>query len=867
MDQINTFTLATGWRARLKADVPVDGTVLTSPSYSVAGWLDAVVPGSVIATLVKNNKIPDPYYGNNSNSTPDTDISKVGNAYYTYWFYNAFQLPTLAPSRRVALCFDGINYGAEIYFNGRKLGVAVGMFRRHVFEITPLVGAENRLAVLVTPPDPPGIPDGNGGQSGSPNIGESVVARYPVGWDWVNRMRDRSTGIWDRVSVYVSGPVVIGDPRVVTRVPGVRVPEGAQPPAYLTVTAEVTNSSNTSVSGVLSCAVDGQTDRENVTLAAGETRAITFNRQIDNPRLWWPNGLGQPELYPVTLTFTIGTDVSDQRSFRIGVRQIDVPTMEVSSFGGKRKTRVFYINGQRVFIRGGNWIGTDAMFRYSTDAKRYRDEVRMHAAANLNAIRVWGGGIAERDPFYEACDEHGIMVMQDFWLSGEFTGDFSNTWTEVFEASAQETIKRLQHHPSLLFWSGANETTPPPGIDDLLRGWIEGTPGIKLLDGSRVYVNCSTNISGSSQNVNEDGPYGILNPAEFFQQPVSNPINPELGSVGTPTYESLRRFIPDDALKNFPVPGQPYDKVGEIWHTHDYIPYFYDSNNPIVSDQIGIYGSPSSAETFAYLAQLANYIQYRALFEGFTAQMWESYVGVFVWKSQNPWTGLRGQLYDWYLEQTGGLFGVRSACEPVHVQLDLSNNKVMLVNTTAAVFEGTATATIYDLSGRATYGGSIIARQSPGTAQSLFPLQNVPTTPSTVYFVDLHLSNRQGKTISTNLYWLTTADYRPLRQLGEAKIASTGTLARSNERWHATVTLVSATAQPVAFWIRLQVLTSGERVLPVFYSDNYFSLVPGERRDIVIDFAASDVPPGAVPEVWFEGWNVVRTQVRLTPRT
>ena len=481
----------------------------------------------------------------------------------------------------------------------------------------------------------------------------------------------------------------------------------------------------------------------------------------------------------------------------------------------------------------------------------------MHAEANLNLIRVWGGGIAERDPFYEACDEFGILVMQDFWISGEYTGPFPDNWYDVFRASAFDTIKRLQHHASLLFWTGGNEQTPPTPVDDLLRGWLDGRRG--TLDGTRIYVDSSLNISGSAS---VDGPYGILDPVDFFQPNFPNPINPELGSVGTPTFESLRLFLPEPALSQFPWQGQ----VNEVWDHHDYIPY---KSSGSTTDQIAIYGEkPSSTERFAYLAQLANYVQYRSLFEGFSAHMWEWYAGVFIWKSQNPWPGLRGQLYDWYLEQTGGLFGVRQACKPVHLQLDLTSNSVMLVNTSATVFEGTATAMLYDLSGRSWNGGGVtVSPKQPPVTQVLFPLLNVPTTPNTVYFADLSLANSRGQFISSHFYWLSTGDYQPLRNLAPAKVEAIGTLTQRGERWEAMVLLANILAgQPVAFWIRLQVLTSNgtKRVLPVFYEDNYISLIPGERRELRIDFAASDVPAGEAPQIWIEGWNVARSQVRLT---
>lgn len=853
------------WLARRATDVGVTGEVITSSSYEPTDWLPAVVPGSILATLVANGQLPDPYVGDAALSIPD--VGQAGGLdYYTFWFYRSFALPVTSDTSRTWLRFDGINYAADVYLDGRKLAQAEreGMFHRRTFDITGIAAGQHRLAVLVSPPNPPGKPGPNGGEPSASNIGASVTARYPVGWDWVIAMPDRSAGIWDKVTLSSTGPVILEDPHVVCEVPGVREPDGPQAPAELTITATLRNTLNTGVLGVLECTVDGEFAQVDVNLEPGETRRVPVHFQLFSPRLWWPNGMGEPYLHEAALTFSVAGQASDRRTFNVGVRQIGVATQDV----GGRSTRVFTVNGQRVFLRGGNWIGTDAMFRYSANSKRYHDEVRLHASANLNMIRVWGGGIAERDPFYEACDSHGILVMQDFWISGEYVPAPSERWTAVFETSARDTIRRLQHHASLLFWCGGNEQSPPKGLASQLATWIEG-PHTEVLDGTRILVDRSTNISGTSSNQYEDGPYGIMPPASFEQQRFSNPINPELGSVGTPTYDSLSRCLPRHALADFPKPNQPYEKLNAMWRLHDYMPYHND--NPQVTDQIATYGAPDTVKRFAYLAQLANYAQYRALFEGFGVHAFEWYAGVLLWKSQNPWPGLRGQIYDWYLEQTGGLFGVQRACEPVHIQLSFGdssnrNNLSVVVNnsTSRELSNVTATATCYALDGKVTAAGRTRKDLPAGRIVPMFSLEQVPRGPGVVYFVDLRLTDPYGKLISHNFYWLNTDDdYHALNGLRPVQIEANATMIRDAGRWHASVTLANAPNQPVAFFLQLQVRDSGlgERVLPVFYEDNYVSLVPGERRELTIDFATADVPSGTTPELWCAGWNVPKTHI------
>ncbi len=915
----NRSPLNSGWLAKKASEVPDMGQTISSPNYQIPGWIDAVVPGTVLTTLLQNG-FPgyfgpgfDPYFGQNSQSIPD--ISKQGYAdFYTYWFYTTFETPTVADGGRVWLYLRGINYTADVYLNGVQLSGAEniflddpqlgetelrGMFLRNAFDITELVNkndgaasvetqnAPNALAILVNPPDPPGTPDHNGGDSGYPNIGENVTMRYTVGWDWVMPIPDRNAGIWDEVMVCTTGPVVVLNPHVVTTV--LDAQGNLQSEAQLTISADVYNASEATQTGTLTYSLESSTGSQQVTLQPKQRLTLTFPvLTVENPRLWWPNGYGAQELYTLDLSFEIDGTVSDTESLRVGIRQISVSTISVNG----SQTRVFSVNGQKIFIKGGNWIGTDAMLRLST--KRYQDEVRLHAEMNLNFIRVWGGGIAERPEFYDACDEYGILVMQDFWISGEYPDPSSKDYTQIFLNCAKDTIRMLRNRPSLCFWSGGNEQTPPPDINAALQCYIEGDSdqgaapddgeseaagcsGQELLDGTRIYIPRSTAISSDSTGQYSDGPYGILTPEDFFTLQ-SCPINPEVGSVGTPTVESIKRMMCSDDYNDFPQ-NQP---LNDTWKLHTYISY----SNPdqrqdvpcsgvqptlIKTDQIAAYGSPSTVDDFCLRAQLNNYMQYRALYEGFISHMWEWYAGVFVWKSQNPWTGLRGQLYDWYLDQTGGFYGTKSACEMIHVQLNLDTSKICVVNHSAEPLANvTAQVTLYDLKGAAFHTQSEVFQQVAASSVNAGNAVNWPKNLPSVYFVKFQLSDDNNSLLSENFYWQsshTPPDYSALQTLPKILLVATVQITQDGNEYVLKASLQNpASSGGVAFFIKLQLqhpaVPSGadNRILPAFYEDNYFSLLPGEQKSVTIRCAQMDAG-SSEPELWVAGWNITPMQV------
>jgi mannosylglycoprotein endo-beta-mannosidase len=329
--------------------------------------------------------------------------------------------------------FAGCELQLRRVFEWNKLNAKTheGMFLRQSYNVTRFIQktGKNRLAVIVYPPDPVGNP--NGGQGGDGAIARNVSHQYVAGWDWIQPIRDRNTGIWDKVIIEKTGKINIKNPHIVTLVPGKRNPEGSQKPATIKVTAELENPTALPQKGILQYMLDGSKVSKEVTIQPHSTIEIKLPDHIlNNPKLWWPNGYGEQHLYPFKMQFVLNGKVSDTEEMNVGVREIQ------ADWNATTRSRQISVNGQRVFIKGGNWIISDAMLRFSDE--RYNAEVRFHRDMNLNLLRIWGGALTERPEFYEACDQYGILVMQDFWGSGDCNG----RWVDPMKLDDQWTRRK-----------------------------------------------------------------------------------------------------------------------------------------------------------------------------------------------------------------------------------------------------------------------------------------------------------------------------------------------------------------------------------------------------------------------------------------
>ena len=501
-----------------------------------------------------------------------------------------------------------------------------------------------------------------------------------------------------------------------------------------------------------------------------------------------------------------------------------------------------------------NWIVSDAMLRFSKE--RYDAEVHYHKDMNLNMIRVWGGGITERPEFYEACDKYGILVFQDFSVSGDCNGRWYDPLKKedtlarrkypddhgLFIESLEDQIKMLRNHPSLAIWCGGNEIRPPADVLKQLRDSL-----LPRLDGTRFFFEYSNDDSMSLHS--GDGPYTIQSDRYFWEHR-SFPFNSEIGSVGVGDRESIERFVPKEHQV---VPR--YDQVNRkwiidsVWQYHKYSGY--DSS-------VEAYGHPADIRDFGMKAQLVNYNQYRSLIESFSAHMWDWYTGVIIWKTQNPWTAMVGQMYDVYLDPNACLFGLQQGAKPLHMMYDPVRNDVIVVNNGFRKAEGLkAVTTLVDFKGR-----QLVINESDCNIGANKPMVvwHAKSAVDSQFrreggFLYLSLQDKNtGKELDDNLYWMPDAA-KMYSGLGKMPDAAVKIKAKKKGAGKIEVTISNSAVGPVAFFIRASLIDSNtyDRILPAFSNNNYISVLPGKSKTVQIEFTPVK---GVVPVVDVEGWNV-----------
>jgi hypothetical protein len=914
-DGENQWTLAGGWMLRPAPDVHADGPEISSAQFNSGDWLPATVPGTVLTTFVDRGVYPDPDYGLNNLAIPET----LNN--HDYWYRTKFTAPAEVSGRRLTLTFHGINYKAAVWLNGKFLGTITGAFIRGVFDVTDIVkpGEANVLAVRVSPPPHPGIPQEQSIKGGPGDNGGIMCLDGPTfmateGWDWIPGIRDRDTGIWQPVTLTATGAVKIGDPQVVTSLP---LPDTSRADVEIAVPLE--NLSSAAVRGTLDASFDQTVvSKKNIVLPPGGTTVTLTPAEfaqltVQQPRLWWPNGYGKPELYDLKLSFTEGDEISAIKHVRFGIREItyelslldstghlrrvefsptdarakngdvvDVthagireipiadpnfeltsalaspapadpaatrgysdawvaslvpgaessPSLRVLDDTGASPYLVIKVNGVRIACRGGNWGMDDARKRVSR--ARLEPYFRLHRDANLNIIRNWQGQSTE-EVFYDLADEYGLMVWNDFW---EATQN-SNAEAEdpaLFLANARDTILRFRNHPSIVVWCGRNEGVPQPtineGLDDLVR----------TLDGTRYYSPSSNRI-----NLQNSGPYRYQNPALYYTT-LNRGFSVETGTPSMSTLESFRAWIP--AADQWPI--------DDVWAYHDW----HQSGNgdvaPFMAQIETEFGAPASLEDFERKAQLLDYVDHRAIFEGMNAHLWAPNSGRLLWMTQPAWPSTMWQILSSDYDTQASYYGVKKACEPVHVQLDLSNYEVDLVNTTtAALTDLSIIANVFSLDNKLLLHHE---EQSGALADSVthsFTLDVAPLLANAVVLIKLELRNAAGQLVSDNLYWLAadSSSYRQLNRLPLAALSATATSAATGDAIHVHVQLRNS-GSTVALANKLTLLNAadGSRILPAYFSDNYVSLLPGETREIEIEFPLAAAHGSA--QLAIRGWNL-----------
>jgi hypothetical protein len=825
-----SVTLSTGWQLQDATKVTEAGGAVASAKFKPQGWYSAMVPGTVLTTLVNAGVYPEPLYG--ENNRPDKIPDSLSRT--PYWYRTVFEVPKTYKGRHVWLNLEGINFAAQVWVNGAQVGTMKGAFKRGIFDISSEVkpGKKAILAVLVSPQPHPGVPhehtirDGVGKNGGITAI-DGPTFLSTIGWDWIPAIRDRDTGIWQKVFISASGPVLITEPLVTTDLP---LPKTDT--ADVSVQMKVENITDTPQKGVLKGSFGDVTFEQNVEVPAHSSQMVTVDPKstpamhMDHPKLWWPNGYGPQNLYKLHLSFDVDGKSSDSKDVSFGVRKFTYSVPD-------SKNLTISVNGVRVFIRGGNWGLDEAMKR--NPRERLEAQIRMHQIANLNLIRNWVGQSTSED-FYELCDKYGILVWDEFFQPNPSDGPDPDDF-DTYMANVRDKILRFRNHASIVLWCARNEGYPPKKIDDALRvlmGELEPT---------RLYQANSADGRG----VNSHGPYHWRTPREFYVY--DEAFKTEIGSVSVPTIESIHGMMPE----------KDWETIDDDWAEHDFAKGAADGDTypAMIASR---YGKVLNLADFVRKSQLANYEAFRAMYEGRNAKLFHPTTGVITWMSNPAQPSFVWQLYHHDLEPNSALFAVKKAGEPIHIQLNELNGEVQVINNLDAPLQNAhAHLAIYNLDGSVKYEHDFDVTAAASEATTLGSVA-WPAGLSDVHFVKLELRDATGKLISENFYWHALPEHRDdLKALdGLSTIALDAKVGRSDNEGKSLISVTLHNPdKEVALMAHLQLRRkrSGERVLPVYYSDNYVSLLPNETRTITIEAATSDLK-GDDALVVADGWNV-----------
>ena len=854
-----TTVLHDDWRLQSECKATDDGETISTLKFAADGWLKTSVPSTVLAAQVKAGIFPDPYFGDNLRKIPGTsypvganfsNLPMAADSPYAcaWWYRKEFSTPALsAKDNRLWLHFGGINYRGEVWINGHKIADSnsiAGAYRTYDFDVTDVVtaGKANVLAVKTSAPT-------------EKDLGINWV-------DWNPCPPDKDMGLWGAVEMIEAGPVTVRSPLAVTH-----FPDGSLSKADLTVYAELHNATGNSVKGTVTGSAAGVRFEKPVELAAHEDQTVVFSAEqfpalhLENPQPWWPRQMGEPHLERLTVSFNTQGHVSDEQSVNFGIREI---TSELTSNG----SRLFRVNGKPILIRGAGW-SQDMLLR--TDDNRLRRQLDLVQDMNLNTIRLEGK--LETDDFFRLADERGILVMLgwcccDHW---EHWKDWKPEDLTIATASLRSQMLRLRHHASLLVWLNGSDNPPPADVEKAYLHVESEThwPNPILSSASQT----PTTVTGES-GVKMTGPYDYVAPSYWYTGLKFG------GAIGYITETSPGPAIPSLASRKLFLPDPEAWPPTATWNLH-YGGGEFVNLKVFDSSMEAVYAKPQSAADYERIAQTMQYDSERAMFEAYSKNKYAS-TGVIQWMLNNAWPSMIWHLYDYYLDTGGGYFGTKKACEPLHIQYSYDDRSIEVVNSTYAVADNLhASIHVYGLAWNELYTAQSTLDASADSAQRVFTIPaNVYTGADRLFFIDLSLSDSSNRVVSRNFYWvpgtLTSFDWENtdythtpasrhedltmLAHLPPAQIEAHAEIETASHG-HAILLHLTNRSSALAFQIRAAVrTTSGGLIAPVFWSDNWIELKPGESTTLTAQLPAGE---SAVPVVHVDGWNVV--PLSLTP--
>lgn len=603
-------------------------------------WIPANVPGNVRSDLARAGKLRDLHFGLQSEEAQWVDD-------HCWWLVRGVSL-SITPSERVHLVLHGVDYISDVFLDGHHLGRHEGMFSKQIYEITNLMRQDSQLAVRIL--GSAWLPcnrstrwervlnrleAATGKLPGRfPHRRDTLKCQMSFGWDFAPPLR--TMGIWDDVHAIVSGGVFIR---------GVAAtPLGSSGAAALDISAELDSDDDRQVS--IRCTLEGETFdsqplilERSVELSPGvSSHSVTM--AVGSPELWWPWDHGHPNLYRLTVEIRDGDRAVDSTSECIGFREVEFEDWTLR------------VNGRRVYARGANWVPAN-LFPGRTQVSHIHELLQLARQANINMLRVWGGGLRERRGFYDLCDRIGVLVWQEFPFACTYLTRYprSRNYLELVEQEARASIRDLRNHPSVIIWCGGNEFAPErnrPLVSTLSRALSEENP-------SRPFLPASPS-QGDSHNWHVW--HGFHPPSAYRHDQAR--FASELGLQAPPGIQSLRQFIPSEHL--WP-PGPSWSHHGaqlrKLWrYAKPFLP----------EGQVTL-------ESFVTASQRAQAHALQIAIEHYRRRKASGNGGILIWQFNDPWPAISWSLVDFFGRGKLAFDVVKRLYSPVLVSLDYELNQ------------------------------------------------------------------------------------------------------------------------------------------------------------------------------------------------
>ena len=854
-NSVNKTYLDEGWRLFSSEYVDVDGSVISSLDFDDDLGYPVKVPATVMHGLMQNELFPDifaPQVLENMDKTP----------YQVPWWYRKeFQVDALLQQDYYQLTFEGLNFKANIWLNGMQVASAdsiQGSYGIWNFDITRFLRkGTNQLAVEIIPPV----------------FGVDVHMGFV---DWNPTPPDRLMGIWRGVLLSHTGPVSMRHSNVITK-----VDKETLQSAEVTLSTVLTNHTGYPQDATLIASFDNIRIEKEVTLQAFEKREVFLTPadytelRIENPKLWWPNNMGEQNLHQLTFDVQVDGARSDEDSFRFGIREIE-------DFWNEAGYRGFMVNGQKIMLRSAGWV--DDIFLGDSDEK-VKAMVKYAKEMNLNSLRLegfWGRNRTITD----MADEYGLLLMYGWsahWEWDIYVGIPHDNYVSIRGEEAEilhannyrDQVLWLRRHPSVAIWTYGSDKLPRPSLEvrlNELMAQIDTTRPILSYCGGAMLMGDSdprqSEISGPT-GVKMEGPYDWVPPVYWYidkRYGGAFGFNTEVGpGPQIPPLPSMRRMLPEEHL-------WPVDDVWLYYSGRNQ----FENLDRFLGSFDARYGEADNIETFLLKNQMSSYEAIRPMFEAFAVNKFHS-TGVVQWMFNSAWPTLYWQLFDYYLMPNGAYYGTKKAASPVLPVYSYGDKGIYINNDRLVeLLDLTMQVKIYDIHSNLVFSRDMNFDVGPNQAKKLMELPDIPGL-SMTYFLDLRLVDKKENLIQNNFYWLSTvadipdfenstwywtpskqhADFSALDSMSKTTVEYNYSIDEIDGMLSFEVTVLNPTDK-IAFFVDFMLVEdkTNEPILPVFWSDNYISLLPGEQRVLTGTAENSELKDRKELKITMQGFNL-----------